>query len=201
MATPQEKIAAAERHLPPTGVQSQHQQFASHNQSLFSKVNNGKPAIAAVTRPGNFSGPGVFAAKSAGPATPAALNRGALSNGVLSNRNNGSPNSPYSRTSHGFHEKRFGKGFDRRNAGPAGLYRSHGSGTRYNPAFDRRFQGSAAFNPGPRPNFNRGPGGGRPPFNAGRRQFGGMGRPPMHFPQGGPARMMGKQQPKGNWRR
>jgi hypothetical protein len=63
--TPQEEAAARQRHLPPTPIQTQHVQAASTNRQLFESVNRGKPPIAATTKPAEFSGRGVVAAKAA----------------------------------------------------------------------------------------------------------------------------------------
>ncbi len=62
---PEEEQAMRDRHIPPTSVQEQHRQTASTNRQLFESVNHGKPPIAATARPGEFSGGGVVAAKSA----------------------------------------------------------------------------------------------------------------------------------------
>jgi hypothetical protein len=65
--TAQEQAAASQRHVPPTSVQTQHVQTASTNRQLYESENHGKPAIAATAKPGQFSGAGVVAAKSAAP--------------------------------------------------------------------------------------------------------------------------------------
>jgi hypothetical protein len=76
-----EQKAGSERHTPPTSVQTQHVQSASSNHELYESVNHGKPAIAATAKPGEFSGSGVVAAKSAAssykPATARAETKGA----------------------------------------------------------------------------------------------------------------------------
>ena len=48
-------------------MQTQHVQSASSNHQLYESVNQGKPAIAATAKPGQFSGGGVVAAKAAAP--------------------------------------------------------------------------------------------------------------------------------------
>lgn len=68
--TPQERQASAEPHTPPTPAQTSHVQEASHNPALAAKTNGGHPAIAATSRPGAFSGPGVVGAKGAAPVAP-----------------------------------------------------------------------------------------------------------------------------------
>jgi hypothetical protein len=79
--TPQEQALAPAQRLPPTQTQIAHQQAASTNHALLASVNQGHPPIAATTRPGVFSGPGVVPAHNAvapvragvapGPANPA----------------------------------------------------------------------------------------------------------------------------------
>ena len=60
----QETFAHA-RHDPATGAQSSHQQGASQNHEMLESVNHGRPAIAATSKPGEFSGKGVIAARGA----------------------------------------------------------------------------------------------------------------------------------------
>ncbi|MGC2170319.1 MAG: hypothetical protein WA555_17165 [Candidatus Sulfotelmatobacter sp.] len=64
--TAQEEAYAREPHTPPVAAQVQQRTAASHNRALFASENHGRPAIAATARPGEFSGHGVVAAKSAG---------------------------------------------------------------------------------------------------------------------------------------
>jgi WXXGXW repeat (2 copies) len=61
--TSQELAAAKEKHVEPTQLQTQHMQAASTNRSLLASVNKGNPAIAATSKPGAFTGPGVVGAK------------------------------------------------------------------------------------------------------------------------------------------
>jgi hypothetical protein len=70
--TSEERAAASERHIQPTGEQTQHQRAASANRALRASVNHGKPPIAATAKPGVFSGRGVVAARAAAPYHPAA---------------------------------------------------------------------------------------------------------------------------------
>ena len=65
--TAEEETATHAKHTPPTSVQTQHVQSASTNHALYESVNQGKPAIAATAKPGEFSGGGVVAAKAAAP--------------------------------------------------------------------------------------------------------------------------------------
>jgi WXXGXW repeat (2 copies) len=73
--TPQEQAAAHEQHVPPTAMQTQHQQMASSNKDLLASQNHGQPAIAATTKPAEFSGKGVVAAREARPNEGAANSR------------------------------------------------------------------------------------------------------------------------------
>jgi len=66
--TPQQRAFAREPHTPPTPVQVQHQQAASSKHALLASVNQGRPPIAATSRPAQFSGPGVVPARNAGGA-------------------------------------------------------------------------------------------------------------------------------------
>jgi hypothetical protein len=68
--TSQEEAFAHEQHVAPTALQTQHQQTAASNPALRASVNHGVPAIAATSRPNEFSGRGVVAAHPA--VTPAA---------------------------------------------------------------------------------------------------------------------------------
>ncbi len=60
-----ETAAAQEPHVAPTALQTQHQQTAASNPALRASVNHGQPAIAATSRPNEFTGPGVVAARPA----------------------------------------------------------------------------------------------------------------------------------------
>ena len=63
--TAQETAAAQEPHVTPTALQTQHEQTAASNPALRASVNHGQPAIAATSRPNEFTGPGVVAARPA----------------------------------------------------------------------------------------------------------------------------------------
>jgi len=64
-ATSSELAAEHEHHVAPTSMQTQHEHTASTNRALRASENHGKPSIAATTKPGEFSGHGVVAAKAA----------------------------------------------------------------------------------------------------------------------------------------
>jgi hypothetical protein len=86
--TPAEEAAAREPHQAAVAAQVQQEHAASQNRAMFASANHGAPAVAATARPGEFSGRGVVAARSAGApyhapavsprearATPAEANR------------------------------------------------------------------------------------------------------------------------------
>ncbi|HET9330942.1 MAG TPA: hypothetical protein VFO23_10480, partial [Steroidobacteraceae bacterium] len=74
--TAQQRAMEQARHVPPTSVQTQQRDLASRNRELRASVNQGKPAVAATARPGEFSR-GVVAARAAGgPVHIAAQPRG-----------------------------------------------------------------------------------------------------------------------------
>jgi len=53
--TASERAAENEHHVAPTAMQTQHEHTASTNRALLASENHGKPAIAATTKPGEFS--------------------------------------------------------------------------------------------------------------------------------------------------
>jgi hypothetical protein len=63
--TAAERAVESEHHIAPTTLQTQHEHAASTNHTLLASVNHGKPGIAATTKPGEFTGRGVVAAKAA----------------------------------------------------------------------------------------------------------------------------------------
>ena len=75
-ATPQEEAAANGRHIPPVAAQEQHVQLARANPQLRASANQGRPPIAATSRPTEFSGHGAVAANEAGAPYHAPANRG-----------------------------------------------------------------------------------------------------------------------------
>jgi hypothetical protein len=68
--TPEQEAAAHEKHVAADQAQLQHERTASADKSLLASENHGHPAIAATAKPGEFSGPGVVAAREAKPETP-----------------------------------------------------------------------------------------------------------------------------------
>lgn len=70
-ATRGEEAAGREHHIEATHEQVEHQHSAGKDRSLRASENHGRPAIAATSRPGQFSGKGVVAAKSNGNASRA----------------------------------------------------------------------------------------------------------------------------------
>ena len=61
-----EETYAHEQHFAPSAAQTAHLQAARSNPQMRASVNQGRPAIAATSRPGSFSGRGVVAASAAG---------------------------------------------------------------------------------------------------------------------------------------
>jgi WXXGXW repeat (2 copies) len=64
--TPGEERAESERHVPPPAAQQQHFEAARSNPEMRASENQGRPAIAATARPGEFSGHDVVKASEAG---------------------------------------------------------------------------------------------------------------------------------------
>ena len=64
--TAQQETWAHESHREALPAQVQQRTAASHNRALFARENNGRPAIAATAKPGEFTGRNVVAAKAAG---------------------------------------------------------------------------------------------------------------------------------------
>jgi hypothetical protein len=64
--TPEQVSYMHQQHTPPVAAQTQQREAASKNRAMFASTNHGRPAVAATARPGEFSGKGVVAARSAG---------------------------------------------------------------------------------------------------------------------------------------
>jgi hypothetical protein len=77
--TSEEETAAHEQHAKATPLQTQHEHAASTNKALLASVNNGHPAIAATSKPGQFEGKGVVPARElkSGATPPAGAPAGA----------------------------------------------------------------------------------------------------------------------------
>jgi hypothetical protein len=73
--TSEEEAAARDRHIGPIAAQTEHIQAARADRSLRASVNQGRPSIAATSRPGDFHG-GVEAAREAGGEYHPPANRG-----------------------------------------------------------------------------------------------------------------------------
>ena len=213
--TPAQRAAAQQHHIAPTALQQQHQKLAAQDRALHFNQNHGKPPVAAVAKAGDFKGPGVLAAKSAGPAVPAQLHHDAISNHTAAH--SGNPASV-----NRFNSSRFNA---KNNLNPSGTLNRGGNPSLSN-SYAGRFGGPTAYN-ARNPYSGSGHGSGRaslgpafnrsyPPGNAlagrpgpGPRQAV-RGRPPMHWPAGGPSsrspmgrkavpRLAGKPAPK--WQR
>jgi len=63
---PEEEAAARQRHIPPVSAQTQHVQTARANPQLRATANQGKPPVAATSKPAAFNDRSVVAAKEAG---------------------------------------------------------------------------------------------------------------------------------------
>jgi hypothetical protein len=64
--TAEERTAMNEPHTAPLAAQTQQEHLASQNKQNFASVNQGKPAIAATARPGDFSAKSAVSARSSG---------------------------------------------------------------------------------------------------------------------------------------
>jgi hypothetical protein len=67
--TREEEAAAHEQHVAAASAQFQHERSASSDKNLLASENHGRPAIAATSKPGEFTGKGVVAAREEKPAT------------------------------------------------------------------------------------------------------------------------------------
>jgi hypothetical protein len=70
--TPQEEAVNKERHIPPVAAQTQHEQAARNEPQQRASVNQGKPAVAATARPGEFKSGAVPAREAGAPYHPPA---------------------------------------------------------------------------------------------------------------------------------
>ncbi len=78
---PEVEAAARDRHIGAVAAQTQHIQSARGNPELRASANHGKPSIAATSRPGEFSGHDVAAAREAGGTYNPPANRGGAGGG------------------------------------------------------------------------------------------------------------------------
>ena len=81
--TAEEEAAGGGRHIPPVAAQTQQVSAARSNPELRASANQGKPAIAATSRPGAFNGAGVVAASEAGTVHNPPSNNGPVTNTVV----------------------------------------------------------------------------------------------------------------------
>ncbi|MGB7586015.1 MAG: hypothetical protein WBM11_14315, partial [Terriglobales bacterium] len=75
-ATRTEEAAARQKRFEATSMQTRQRTMAASNRQLWASENHGRPAIAATSRPGEFKGKGVVAAREAGAPYKAPANRG-----------------------------------------------------------------------------------------------------------------------------
>jgi WXXGXW repeat (2 copies) len=73
--TAEQQTATRDHHVPPTSNQTSHVQSASGNRQLYESQNHGKPTIVATSKPAEFSGHNVVAAKAAAPSYKPAATR------------------------------------------------------------------------------------------------------------------------------
>jgi len=64
--TAQEETAAREPHTAPLAEQTQHETLASQNRENFASVNQGRPAVAATAKAGDFSSRSTVSSRAAG---------------------------------------------------------------------------------------------------------------------------------------
>ncbi len=72
--TAAEQQAAHQKHVAPTSVQTAHREGAAQNRQLLASVNEGKPPIAATSKPNDFTSHVVTASRAGGP-LPAGVSR------------------------------------------------------------------------------------------------------------------------------
>ena len=205
--TAHELSAEHERHFEPTSMQRDHEHVAAGNRDLRAAVNHGRPAIAATSRPAQFSGRGVVAARGSGPHGGAARevmrNEGPRGSGgggpVRADRPPGAHSPAYPVRPAGTRNDMRAGGYPGRPGGTAPHAGPHpgGAAPRPGPQFNRgvpgpgpRF-GGAAPGGGPRPGGAAAPHPGAGAPGGGRPQ--GQGAP--HPQQGG-----GGHRPEGRWR-
>lgn len=83
--TPQDQLAARDRHMQPLAAQQQQMRMASQNRALRASVNHGAPAIAATPRAGAFGANGIVRAR--GTTSPAMSAEAARATRVSNPRN------------------------------------------------------------------------------------------------------------------
>lgn len=95
--THEELAAANEQHIQPTSEQMQHESAARDNPQLQANNNHGRPPIAATSRPGEFTGHGVTAARPANTSfhPPANNNHGSQGNQQNFHENNNGAQHPH----------------------------------------------------------------------------------------------------------
>jgi hypothetical protein len=64
--TNHEQEVERQQHIPPIAAQTQHMQTARSNPQMRAEANHGRPPVAATSRPGEFSGRGIVAARAEG---------------------------------------------------------------------------------------------------------------------------------------
>ena len=154
--TPQEEAFAREQHSPVLAAQQQHEHAAMQNRENFASANHGRPAIAATSRPGDFSSHSAVAARAAGGEyhAPAMSPREARVNSA-SNRGNSTP-ANRGNSNEGF--RPFTPPSKSQNSSSSGTFNRGNSSPNSNPNRGNSSP-SSNFNRGnssPNGNFNRG---------------------------------------------
>jgi len=98
--TPQQETYARARHVPPVQAQQQQIQAARGNRELRASVNQGKPAIAATAKPGEFKGNVVAAREAGGTYHPPANGVRPATAGAANSRPNASNERPAENNAH-----------------------------------------------------------------------------------------------------
>ncbi|MGA3088376.1 MAG: YXWGXW repeat-containing protein [Terriglobales bacterium] len=80
--TPEQEAASHHRHIGPVSAQLQHMQEARSNPQQRAAINQGKPPVAATSRPGEFKGSNVIQAREAGGPYTRGSDRGNVQNGA-----------------------------------------------------------------------------------------------------------------------
>jgi hypothetical protein len=158
---PEELAAEHEQHTAPLAEQAQHEHLASQNRENFARVNQGKPAIAATAKAGDFSSRAVIPARAAGAAyhPPAMSPKEARGPSAPGNRPFNAENSnnanrpmgnakpaPQNKSNDGF--RPFtppAKSAGNQNGPAKSTYKEHNSGT--NPSYESKGSVNSKSNP------------------------------------------------------
>jgi hypothetical protein len=101
--TAEEQAAENERHVPPVAAQTQQEDAARSNPQQRASVNQGKPQVAATSKPGELSGAGVEQARAAGAPYKPPANNGVAGGGMRPAENGARPEESVPRTNSAIH--------------------------------------------------------------------------------------------------